>query len=144
MWLLVRGPRLPSRGLGSEVVQGEDRAGRLISAWQELTACCEAASSATRAPVPCMVDARDTVLTFGVTRWSELLCPPARVSCHRHTQHLLLSPFCVSCRRRPDVLTVTSWLAPVLWEDTFSRPALQRHYSRRNLTVGLAVFTPSR
>ncbi|XP_010607193.1 putative glycosyltransferase 6 domain-containing protein 1 isoform X2 [Fukomys damarensis] len=47
-------------------------------------------------------------------------------------------------RRRPDILTVTSWLAPVLWEGTFSRQALQRHYRGRNLTVGLVVFAPTR
>ncbi|XP_023556131.1 glycosyltransferase 6 domain-containing protein 1 isoform X1 [Octodon degus] len=43
-------------------------------------------------------------------------------------------------RKRPDVLTVTPWLAPVLWEGTFSRQALQRHYAGRDLVVGLVVF----
>ncbi|XP_013362019.1 PREDICTED: glycosyltransferase 6 domain-containing protein 1 isoform X2 [Chinchilla lanigera] len=43
-------------------------------------------------------------------------------------------------RKRPDVLTLTPWLAPVLWEGTFSRQALERHYRGQNLTVGLAVF----
>ncbi|XP_051022090.1 putative glycosyltransferase 6 domain-containing protein 1 [Acomys russatus] len=43
-------------------------------------------------------------------------------------------------RRRMDVITTTDWLAPVIWEGTFDRQALERHYRRQNITVGLAVF----
>ncbi|XP_016067282.1 PREDICTED: glycosyltransferase 6 domain-containing protein 1 [Miniopterus natalensis] len=47
-------------------------------------------------------------------------------------------------RKRPDVVTTTDWLAPILWEGTFDRQVLQRHYQRQNLTVGLAVFASGR
>uniref|UniRef100_A0A8C3WMA7 Glycosyltransferase 6 domain containing 1 n=1 Tax=Catagonus wagneri TaxID=51154 RepID=A0A8C3WMA7_9CETA len=43
-------------------------------------------------------------------------------------------------RKRPDVVTTTSWHAPVIWEGTFRRQVLERHYRKRNLTLGLAVF----
>ncbi|KAM5298569.1 LOW QUALITY PROTEIN: putative glycosyltransferase 6 domain-containing protein 1 [Ctenodactylus gundi] len=46
--------------------------------------------------------------------------------------------------RCPDVLTVTDWQAPVVWEGTFSRLALEGFYRRQNITVGLAVFAPDR
>ncbi|XP_020936819.1 glycosyltransferase 6 domain-containing protein 1 [Sus scrofa] len=47
-------------------------------------------------------------------------------------------------RKRPDVVTTTSWHAPVIWEGTFRRQVLQRHYRKRNLTLGLAVFATGR
>ncbi|XP_004677878.2 PREDICTED: glycosyltransferase 6 domain-containing protein 1 [Condylura cristata] len=47
-------------------------------------------------------------------------------------------------RSRPDVVTLTPWGAPVVWEGTFDRDVLRRHYSARNLTVGLAVFAAGR
>ncbi|XP_054440695.1 putative glycosyltransferase 6 domain-containing protein 1 [Pteronotus mesoamericanus] len=47
-------------------------------------------------------------------------------------------------RNRPDVLTTTGWRAPVIWEGTFDRQALWRHYTGQNLTVGLAVFAAGR
>ncbi|XP_006918250.1 glycosyltransferase 6 domain-containing protein 1 [Pteropus alecto] len=47
-------------------------------------------------------------------------------------------------RKRPDVVTTTGWLAPIIWEGTFNRRALRDHYARRNLTVGLAVFAAGR
>ncbi|XP_054582761.1 putative glycosyltransferase 6 domain-containing protein 1 [Eptesicus fuscus] len=47
-------------------------------------------------------------------------------------------------RKRPDVVTTTDWLAPVIWEGTFDRRALGRHYRRQNLTVGLVVFAAGR
>ncbi|XP_069922863.1 putative glycosyltransferase 6 domain-containing protein 1 [Oryctolagus cuniculus] len=46
--------------------------------------------------------------------------------------------------KRPDVVTTTDWLAPVVWEGTFNRPVLEKFYRGRNLTVGLAVFAPGR
>ena len=47
-------------------------------------------------------------------------------------------------RKRPDVVTTTGWLAPVIWEGTFDRQALRRYYRTQNLTVGLAVFAAGR
>ncbi|XP_008068857.1 glycosyltransferase 6 domain-containing protein 1 [Carlito syrichta] len=47
-------------------------------------------------------------------------------------------------RRRPDVITTTDWLAPVIWEGTFNRQVLEDHYRRRNITVGLAVLVSGR
>ncbi|KAL1288465.1 GLT6D1 [Ovibos moschatus] len=47
-------------------------------------------------------------------------------------------------RKRPDVITTTSWLAPIVWEGTFSRKALEKHYRKQNLTTGLAVFVSGR
>ncbi|XP_012637543.1 putative glycosyltransferase 6 domain-containing protein 1 [Microcebus murinus] len=45
---------------------------------------------------------------------------------------------------RFDVITTTDWLAPVIWDGTFDREALEKHYRGRNITVGLAVFATSR
>uniref|UniRef100_G1RC29 Glycosyltransferase 6 domain containing 1 n=1 Tax=Nomascus leucogenys TaxID=61853 RepID=G1RC29_NOMLE len=47
-------------------------------------------------------------------------------------------------RKRPDVITKTDWLAPILWEGTFNRRVLEKHYRRRNITVGLAIFATDR
>ncbi|KAG8518674.1 Glycosyltransferase 6 domain-containing protein 1 [Galemys pyrenaicus] len=47
-------------------------------------------------------------------------------------------------RSRPDVVTLTDWRAPVIWEGTFDREALRQHYRARNLTIGLAVFAAGR
>ncbi|XP_060054905.1 putative glycosyltransferase 6 domain-containing protein 1 isoform X2 [Erinaceus europaeus] len=47
-------------------------------------------------------------------------------------------------RKRTDVITMTDWLAPVIWEGTFSREALRKHYHTQNLTVGLAVLAVGR
>lgn len=47
-------------------------------------------------------------------------------------------------RRRMDVITITDWLAPVIWEGTFDREALEKHYRKQNTTVGLAVFAVGR
>lgn len=43
-----------------------------------------------------------------------------------------------------DVITITDWLAPVIWEGTFDREALEKHYRKQNTTVGLAVFAVGR
>ncbi|XP_008840212.1 putative glycosyltransferase 6 domain-containing protein 1 [Nannospalax galili] len=43
-------------------------------------------------------------------------------------------------RNRLDVITTTNWLAPVIWEGTFNREALEKFYRKQNITVGLAVF----
>ncbi|XP_028363290.2 putative glycosyltransferase 6 domain-containing protein 1 [Phyllostomus discolor] len=64
--------------------------------------------------------------------------------CRRHREGELRLSDWFHPRRRPDVVTTTGWLAPVVWEGTFDRRALQRHYGTQNLTVGLAVFAPGR
>ncbi|XP_006900702.1 PREDICTED: glycosyltransferase 6 domain-containing protein 1 [Elephantulus edwardii] len=46
--------------------------------------------------------------------------------------------------KRPDVLTSTTWHAPVIWEGTFDRRVLDDYYQNRNITVGLAVFAVGR
>lgn len=43
-------------------------------------------------------------------------------------------------RNRPEVLTVTPWKAPIVWEGTYDTALLEKHYARRKLTVGLTVF----
>nr|XP_044634841.1 N-acetyllactosaminide alpha-1,3-galactosyltransferase-like 1 isoform X5 [Equus asinus] len=42
-------------------------------------------------------------------------------------------------KKRPDVITTTDWLAPVIWEGTYNRQVLEKYYKRLNITVGLAV-----
>ncbi|KAL8174633.1 UNVERIFIED_CONTAM: hypothetical protein K2H54_050294 [Gekko kuhli] len=41
---------------------------------------------------------------------------------------------------RTDVLTVTPWLAPIIWEGTFNLDILNEQFRQRNATVGLTVF----
>ncbi|XP_060107466.1 histo-blood group ABO system transferase 1-like isoform X1 [Heteronotia binoei] len=41
---------------------------------------------------------------------------------------------------RTDVLTVTPWLAPIIWEGTFNLDILNEQFKQRNTTVGLTVF----
>lgn len=48
--------------------------------------------------------------------------------------------FCVSNRSRSDVVTVTPWLAPVVWEGTFDPHLLDSIYKLRNITVTATVF----
>ncbi|XP_037351341.1 putative glycosyltransferase 6 domain-containing protein 1 [Talpa occidentalis] len=61
----------------------------------------------------------------------------------RHPGELRLSDW-FDPRSRPDVVTMTAWRAPVIWEGTFDRDALRRHYGACNLTVGLAVLAAGR
>uniref|UniRef100_H2PTX6 Glycosyltransferase 6 domain containing 1 n=2 Tax=Pongo abelii TaxID=9601 RepID=H2PTX6_PONAB len=62
---------------------------------------------------------------------------------NRQVEELRLSDW-FHPRKRPDVITKTDWLAPILWEGTFDRRVLEKHYRRRNITVGLAVFATGR
>ncbi|XP_063000562.1 globoside alpha-1,3-N-acetylgalactosaminyltransferase 1 isoform X2 [Elgaria multicarinata webbii] len=41
---------------------------------------------------------------------------------------------------RSDVLTVTPWLAPIVWEGTFDSEILDNVYKPLNLTIGVTVF----
>ncbi|XP_041581159.1 putative glycosyltransferase 6 domain-containing protein 1 [Vulpes lagopus] len=47
-------------------------------------------------------------------------------------------------RKRPDVVTTTDWLAPVIWEGTFNRRVLEEYYRGQDLTIGLAVLATGR
>uniref|UniRef100_A0A8P0N9K7 Histo-blood group ABO system transferase n=2 Tax=Canis lupus familiaris TaxID=9615 RepID=A0A8P0N9K7_CANLF len=42
---------------------------------------------------------------------------------------------------RKDVLVVTPWLAPIIWEGTFNTDILNEQFSLRNATIGLTVFS---
>ncbi|NXE68035.1 GBGT1 acetylgalactosaminyltransferase, partial [Calcarius ornatus] len=42
--------------------------------------------------------------------------------------------------RRQDVLTVTPWLAPIVWEGTFDPEILDSAYRPLNLTIGVTAF----
>ncbi|XP_077161524.1 putative glycosyltransferase 6 domain-containing protein 1 [Paroedura picta] len=43
-------------------------------------------------------------------------------------------------RARMDVLTLTPWAAPIIWEGTVERSVLEDYYKRKKITVGLTVF----
>ncbi|XP_035260274.1 globoside alpha-1,3-N-acetylgalactosaminyltransferase 1-like isoform X2 [Anguilla anguilla] len=49
-------------------------------------------------------------------------------------QYWLLAP------RRPDVLTITPWLAPIVWEGTFEPEIIDNMYKPLNLTIATTVF----
>lgn len=51
-----------------------------------------------------------------------------------YTQPSLLTP------TRRDVLVLTSWLAPVVWEWTFNIDILNEQFQLQNATIGLTVF----
>ncbi|KAG9338856.1 hypothetical protein JZ751_025296 [Albula glossodonta] len=42
--------------------------------------------------------------------------------------------------RRTDVLTVTPWMAPIVWEGTFDRAVIDNAYKPLNLTIATTVF----
>lgn len=45
---------------------------------------------------------------------------------------------------RPEVLTCTSWGAPIIWDGTFDPNAAQQEATQQNLTIGLTVFAVGR
>ncbi|XP_017205709.3 alpha-1,3-galactosyltransferase 2 isoform X2 [Oryctolagus cuniculus] len=45
---------------------------------------------------------------------------------------------------RPEVLTCTSWGAPIIWDGTFDPDVAQQVAGERNLTIGLTVFAVGR
>nr|XP_004665207.1 alpha-1,3-galactosyltransferase 2 [Jaculus jaculus] len=45
---------------------------------------------------------------------------------------------------RPEVLTCTSWGAPIIWDGTFEPDVAQQEARRQNLTIGLTVFAVGR
>ncbi|XP_032621582.1 histo-blood group ABO system transferase 1-like isoform X2 [Chelonoidis abingdonii] len=42
--------------------------------------------------------------------------------------------------QRTDVLLVSPWLAPIVWEGTFNRDILNAQYRQKNFVVGVATF----
>nr|XP_034360102.1 putative glycosyltransferase 6 domain-containing protein 1 isoform X2 [Arvicanthis niloticus] len=62
-----------------------------------------------------------------------------KIHFRNHQEDVLLSD-CFNPRGRMDVITTTDWLAPVIWEGTFDRKALEKYYKKQNITVGLVVF----
>lgn len=46
--------------------------------------------------------------------------------------------------KRPGVVTLTEWQAPVVWEDTYDTAVLESYYAKRKITVGLTVFAIGR
>lgn len=50
----------------------------------------------------------------------------------------------VPARARPEVLTCTSWGAPIIWDGTFDPAVAQREALQQNLTIGLTVFAVGR
>lgn len=47
---------------------------------------------------------------------------------------------CVCVVSRPDVATVTLWLAPIVWEETFDLSVIDAIYKQQNITVATTVF----
>nr|XP_025044620.1 histo-blood group ABO system transferase-like [Pelodiscus sinensis] len=41
---------------------------------------------------------------------------------------------------RNDVLMMTPWFAPIVWEGTYNLEILNEQFKQRNVTVGLTVF----
>uniref|UniRef100_A0A3P9P7V7 Globoside alpha-1,3-N-acetylgalactosaminyltransferase 1 (FORS blood group) n=1 Tax=Poecilia reticulata TaxID=8081 RepID=A0A3P9P7V7_POERE len=53
---------------------------------------------------------------------------------------LSMNPSYFICNLRTDIVSVTPWLAPVVWEGTFQPVLLDSIYQKRNITVAATVF----
>ncbi|XP_019494820.1 PREDICTED: histo-blood group ABO system transferase-like isoform X3 [Hipposideros armiger] len=51
-----------------------------------------------------------------------------------YPQPMVLTP------SRKDVLVLTPWLAPIIWEGTFNIDILNEQFRQQNVTIGLTVF----
>ncbi|EPY87323.1 hypothetical protein CB1_000256047 [Camelus ferus] len=67
------------------------------------------------------------------------VCPLARMPPLRDNFTGPLHPWA-----RPEVLTCTSWGAPIIWDSTFDPDVAQQEAVQQNLTVGLTVFAVGR
>ncbi|XP_037356216.1 alpha-1,3-galactosyltransferase 2 [Talpa occidentalis] len=67
------------------------------------------------------------------------VCPLAKTSLLRDNFTGLLRPWA-----RPEVLTCTSWGAPIVWDGTFDPDVAQQQARQQNLTIGLTVFAVGR
>ncbi|XP_006158203.1 alpha-1,3-galactosyltransferase 2 [Tupaia chinensis] len=81
---------------------------------------------------------------FPVIRQLETLipmgaCPSAMKALLRDNSAGVLQPWA-----RPEVLTCTSWGAPIIWDGTFNPDAAQQQATQQNLTIGLTVFAVGR
>ncbi|XP_046307711.1 LOW QUALITY PROTEIN: N-acetyllactosaminide alpha-1,3-galactosyltransferase-like 1 [Marmota monax] len=43
-------------------------------------------------------------------------------------------------QKRSDVITITDWHAPIIWQETYNRQVLEKYYKRLNITIGLATL----
>ncbi|KAJ1134294.1 hypothetical protein NDU88_000747 [Pleurodeles waltl] len=62
-------------------------------------------------------------------RWRELQLPRMQ-----YNQPATLT------QSRTDVLTLTPWFAPIVWEGTFNRDILNEQFKSMNVSIGLTVF----
>ena len=57
---------------------------------------------------------------------------------------ILTHGLCFVTSKRPEVVTMTDWKAPVVWEGTYTRAVLDDYYAKQKITVGLTVFAVGR
>ncbi|XP_028711640.1 alpha-1,3-galactosyltransferase 2 [Peromyscus leucopus] len=79
-----------------------------------------------------------------IVRYLEGLVPMG--ICPTDTRPLLRDNFTGGLRHwaRPEVLTCTSWRAPIIWDGIFDPHEAQQEARRQNLTIGLTVFAVGR
>ncbi|KAM5248778.1 alpha-1,3-galactosyltransferase 2 [Ctenodactylus gundi] len=81
---------------------------------------------------------------FSIIRYLEGLIPLG--VCPLATMAMMRDNFTSALRlwARPDVLTCTSWKAPIIWDGTFDPDVVQQEATQKNLTIGLTVFAVGR